>query len=385
MPNPKISICIPTYNRANYLRWQLSFFKKHQNEVIDWEFIISDNCSEDDTENTAEDFKSVLNIKYFKQAENIGPVKNIQFAYSKSSATYAVYLADDDILSVENVNKYAEFLNQHTQVSALFSPWNLIDGVTENFMGQFYSHNQDEIILKGDYSSCTNFILEHKIFPEIFIVRTDIVKSRANDHPFVHIFFAWLQQCIKQGDVIFTKTPFYNSITRHPMDEGNGRNQLGNEEVQTAWDRYRGGMELLIGAARDQQIEINVELFSKWYTKVHEIIQERMFVGLRLNLLAGKFIDSYWLYMRLRSYGTSCDTLIGYEDMLGLATLEHIIKNYPYGMYFYLDDAIPGSVRKLAIEQINNNLLITLNQSQASTITISINEFEEQKKYLSLL
>ena len=169
------------------------------------------------------------------------------------------------------------------------------------------------------------------------------------------------------------------------MDEGNGRNQLGNEEVQTAWDRYRGGMELLIGAARDQQIEINVELFSKWYTKVHEIIQERMFVGLRLNLLAGKFIDSYWLYMRLRSYGTSCDTLIGYEDMLGLATLEHIIKNYPYGMYFYLDDAIPGSVRKLAIEQINNNLLITLNQSQASTITISINEFEEQKKYLSLL
>ena len=71
--------------------------------------------------------------------------------------------------------------------------------------------------------------------------------------------------------------------------------------------------------------------------------------------------------------------------MLGLATLEHIIKNYPYGMYFYLDDAIPGSVRKLAIEQINNNLLITLNQSQASTITISINEFEEQKKYLSLL
>ena len=65
--------------------------------------------------------------------------------------------------------------------------------------------------------------------------------------------------------------------------------------------------------------------------------------------------------------------------MLGLATLEHIIKSYPQGMYFYLDDAIPASVRKLAIEQLNNNLLKTLNHTQDSVIKISINDFEEQK------
>ena len=43
------------------------------------------------------------------------------------------------------------------------------------------------------------------------------------------------------GDVIFLETPFYLFVTHYFDDEV--RTQAGNEQVEYAWDSYRGGLE----------------------------------------------------------------------------------------------------------------------------------------------
>ena len=65
-----------------------------------------------------------------------------------------------------------------------------------------------------------------------------------------HAFFAFVHAAdyLTQGAVLIQREPFYVSITRYFEDDC--REQLGNDEVEHAWDRYRGGLEYMIAARR---------------------------------------------------------------------------------------------------------------------------------------
>lgn len=72
----KLSICIPTYNRAAFLRdtlesiCQQAEFSKFSDDI---EIVISDNCSTDDTNAVCAEFvdRYPTQIKYFRNEENI--------------------------------------------------------------------------------------------------------------------------------------------------------------------------------------------------------------------------------------------------------------------------------------------------------------------------
>ena len=72
--NPLVTIAIPTYNRANaYLKTAISCALKQSYQNL--EILISDNNSEDNTEELVNQF-SDRRIRYVKHPENIGFVKN---------------------------------------------------------------------------------------------------------------------------------------------------------------------------------------------------------------------------------------------------------------------------------------------------------------------
>lgn len=69
----KLSICIPTYNRCNYLKYSLESIVVQEpflnGEV---EIVISDNASTDNTKEVAQEFvQKYKNILYFKNEQNI--------------------------------------------------------------------------------------------------------------------------------------------------------------------------------------------------------------------------------------------------------------------------------------------------------------------------
>lgn len=70
--NPILSICIPTYNRAEILRHTLEhYFESPEcDETI--EVIVSDNASTDDTQLVCEHFsRNYSNFKYYRNEENV--------------------------------------------------------------------------------------------------------------------------------------------------------------------------------------------------------------------------------------------------------------------------------------------------------------------------
>lgn len=93
----KISVIIPTFNRASLLDRALnSVFQQNSTE---FEVVVSDNCSTDNTSEVVEKYRKYKNFKYNKNKSNIGMVGNWQKAICDVATTdWFILLSDDDYI-----------------------------------------------------------------------------------------------------------------------------------------------------------------------------------------------------------------------------------------------------------------------------------------------
>lgn len=86
MAKPLLSICIPTYNRAEYLKKCLDTIIQ-QDGFSEIEIIISDNCSSDNTEEISKEYqKKHENILYFKNQENVSD-RNYPLVFQRANGS----------------------------------------------------------------------------------------------------------------------------------------------------------------------------------------------------------------------------------------------------------------------------------------------------------
>ena len=100
--SPFFSILIPTYNRAAYLKECINNLLKQS--FHDFEIIISDNNSDDDTPSVVEQYKDTR-IRYVRQKENIGAVRNFLFLAGQALGKYIILHQDDDLLHKDFLNR----------------------------------------------------------------------------------------------------------------------------------------------------------------------------------------------------------------------------------------------------------------------------------------
>jgi glycosyltransferase involved in cell wall biosynthesis len=92
---PTVSIGMPVYNGEKYIREALDSLLAQT--FGDFELIISDNHSTDDTRNICKEYAAKdSRIKYVRQDENIGALANFKFVLNNSSAKYFMWAAFDD-------------------------------------------------------------------------------------------------------------------------------------------------------------------------------------------------------------------------------------------------------------------------------------------------
>lgn len=93
---PFVSIGLPVFNGEEYIRESIDSLLSQT--FKDFELIISDNASSDATEKICRDYEAKdKRIKYFRQTENIGSVKNFTFVREKGAQSkYFMWAAHDD-------------------------------------------------------------------------------------------------------------------------------------------------------------------------------------------------------------------------------------------------------------------------------------------------
>lgn len=104
---PILSICIPTYNRANLLRSQLKTLELALSNIsaASYEIVIRDNASTDETQSVIDGFAQNLPISSKKNSVNIGAVRNVLTITEDAVGKYIWLLGDDDLV-IQNAFKY---------------------------------------------------------------------------------------------------------------------------------------------------------------------------------------------------------------------------------------------------------------------------------------
>lgn len=110
----KISICIPQYNRINYLLRSLRIIENQTYPEI--EISISDDCSTDDT---VEEIKKLIPIYRFpivfdKNPVNFGYDRNYRKCIEMASGDYALVIGNDDsFVNNTDIELLVTFLKEH--------------------------------------------------------------------------------------------------------------------------------------------------------------------------------------------------------------------------------------------------------------------------------
>lgn len=107
-----LGICIPTYNRQDYLRQNLNSVLTEVSK-FNLPIYISDNASEDGTENMIYNFKAVYeNIMYNRNPENIGLYCNILKVIRMAKTDYIWLMGDDDAINKKSIEQIICYLKK---------------------------------------------------------------------------------------------------------------------------------------------------------------------------------------------------------------------------------------------------------------------------------
>lgn len=120
MPNnPRVSILMPTYNSAHFLDEAIESVLAQTYK--DYEVIIVDNCSTDNTKEVVGKYLSDQRFAYFRNDTNLGLAGNWNRCLELANGEYIKYLCSDDKFHPEMLEKFVAAMDAHPNVSVVTS------------------------------------------------------------------------------------------------------------------------------------------------------------------------------------------------------------------------------------------------------------------------
>jgi glycosyltransferase involved in cell wall biosynthesis len=124
---PRLSIGLPVYNGSRYVAESIEALLGQTYE--DFELIISDNASTDDTGDICRQYEKLdSRVRYFRQERNVGLAPNHNFCVEQSSGELFKWAAGDDLYARDLLEKCVAALDEYPRVVLAHSWTAMIDG-----------------------------------------------------------------------------------------------------------------------------------------------------------------------------------------------------------------------------------------------------------------
>lgn len=194
--SPKVSIGLPVYNGENFVREAIDSILSQTFE--DFELIISDNASVDQTEEICRAFAAQdERVRYFRNQENVGASRNFTRVFELASGEYFKWAAHDDVCLPDFLSRCVEVLDQDPSVVLCQSRAASIGA-------------DGEIIRQWEINPELGSAYPHQRFKEILAIGEEI-------------YFVW--GLIRRN--ILAKTPLLGSYVGHDRPLLSGLSLLG--------------------------------------------------------------------------------------------------------------------------------------------------------------
>ena len=167
MKNDSISIITPTYNSSKYITKTIQSVISQT--YIDWELIIIDDCSSDDTIKIVESFILLdERIKLIQNQNNRGAAFSRNTGMIKSKSDYLAFIDSDDVWEKDKLQKQLLFMKDNN-ISFSFTAYLIIDNLG-NSTGRTVDSKQkgsfsyEDMLAKKATLGCSTVMLNKNSF-----------------------------------------------------------------------------------------------------------------------------------------------------------------------------------------------------------------------------
>ena len=174
---PKVSIGMLVWNGEDFIRLALDSLLAQ--DFKNFEIILSDNASTDNTEKICEEYvKKDERIRYVRQNENIGANKNFNFVLDKAKGEYFMWASYDDLWEPSYISEMVKALDNNKSVVIAFCFSDNIDK-NGNLMRTHYCPTGPGIFSQGTvFKRVLAFLTKGMPLPFVYgLMRTQVIKK----------------------------------------------------------------------------------------------------------------------------------------------------------------------------------------------------------------
>jgi glycosyltransferase involved in cell wall biosynthesis len=256
---PLVSLGLPVYNGANYLREALNSILAQT--YPRWELILSDNGSTDATESICREYAARdARIRYYREKTNRGATWNFNRVFSMAIGPLFRWTAHDDVCAPQLLERCVAALQQHPEAVLCYPRTRIIDAQGRvvcdygtrlrtdspspdrrfhdiicvdhacfSIFGVIRTRLLRRTSLLGDFVGCDRNLLAelalygpfHEI-PEFLFLRRDHPGTSTRQFPSAKDRVAWFNANSKGGrhPTLRRGVEYWNSIARAPLGPG---------------------------------------------------------------------------------------------------------------------------------------------------------------------
>jgi glycosyltransferase involved in cell wall biosynthesis len=155
-----LSICIPTYNRPQYLDNCLnSILTAKKNNNIKFEVCVSDNGSKEKINHFIKFYKKKINIKFNRFKKNRGFAINMLKTISMAEGEYVWVIGNDDLLLPNTFEKLDYLLNKNSHIDFFYiNSYHLSSNFLEKFSKPFNTKNLPSVMKRFSLKKKNEFL-----------------------------------------------------------------------------------------------------------------------------------------------------------------------------------------------------------------------------------
>ena len=203
MPQPLLTIAIPTYNRSSHLATLLSVLATELRALGERvQVLVLDNASPDDTPAVVQRFQPhIAHLTHRRNHENIGPDHNIRNAFRDPSTPYVWVVGDDDAPLPGAITGLVELL-ETTAPDMVYLPSLATFDLAHDYPGQPSVRPSWTTLSRERFAEILNVRLT---FISGLVFRKACASAQAIDANLAHtdatnlVQLAWTYEALKQG------------------------------------------------------------------------------------------------------------------------------------------------------------------------------------------
>ncbi len=252
---PLVSIGLPVYNGGETLRIAIDSILKQ--DYDNFEVIISDNCSTDNTEEIAQAFcKEDSRFRYIKQHYNKGLIQNFNEVFFASSGEYFFWASHDDIRSSNYISTCVKalLLDQEAVLCSPFLECRVLPNYEVLWMGDLHTFELKKSLASRYYETLSSFPAAalYGVYRSSALRRTELLKN-----------------CIASDLILIQNLALYGTFIHTPQSQFT---YIGRE----AWNNPDEDYKVFYGTAKKPRF------FSPFLVVIEAQIQ--VIVNCELNL-----------------------------------------------------------------------------------------------------